>query len=80
MVKDILQSYSLFLIIGDFEFFFSRFMPKTLSNVLFTKMVCRLFTKKTYLSPAKHTNFGLKINNVNDNDNVNDNENRQLAN
>ena len=46
MVKDILQSYSLFLIIGDFDVFFSRFMPKTLSNVLFTKMFCRLFTKK----------------------------------
>ena len=41
MVKDILQSYSLFLIIRDFEFFFSRFMPKTLSNVLFTNMFCR---------------------------------------
>ena len=61
MVKDILQSYLLFLIIGDFEVFFSRFMPKTLSNVLFTKMFCRKFTKKTYLSPAKHTNFGLKV-------------------
>ena len=41
MVKDMSQSYSLFLIIRDFKGFFSRFMPKTLSNVLFTKMFCR---------------------------------------
>ena len=31
--------------------------------------------KNHNLAPAKHTNFGLKINNVNDNDYVNDNEN-----
>ena len=31
--------------------------------------------KNHNLAPAKHTNFGLKINNVNDNGNINDNVN-----